>query len=107
MYLLMEYGTIVMNHMTHVDLCLTERQTLKLKQLSIISYSQEKKTLSYSFLMTQLQISTIRELQDLIIDMMEKNILNGILNQDSLTVFWTIGRDVESIEPLIDILTKW
>jgi reverse gyrase len=59
--------------------------------------------------MSQLHIPTIRALEDLVIDMMEKDILHGILNQEKecVVVYSTIGRDVQSVDSLVRIVTEW
>lgn len=61
--------------------------------------------------MESLQISTLRELEDLIIDAMYLDILQGKLDQkeQQLEVEYTMGRDVEpkKVEELLHALQSW
>eukprot|EP00898_Chlorokybus_atmophyticus_P007782 jgi/Chlat1/8004/Chrsp7S07756 len=59
-------------------------QTLKLKQLTVVSLADHSKVLSYDLLMRELDVSSIRDLEDLLInDCMYVGILRGKLDQRS------------------------
>lgn len=56
-------------------------------------------TLPYDHLLRTLEIPSVRDLEDLIIDAMYNNVLGGKLNQErgTLSVDWVIGRDVSRV----------
>lgn len=62
-------------------------------------------------LLEELQIESIRELEDLIIDAIYLNILRGKLDQkeQQLEVEYTMGRDLEpgKLEKLLEALQNW
>ncbi|KAB5593547.1 COP9 signalosome complex subunit 7b [Ceratobasidium theobromae] len=84
---------------------LNPAQSTKLKQLSII--------LLYSDLLAYLEISSVRQLEDLIIDAMYQDVLKGKLDQKEgrLEIEYTIGRDLEpgttGLETLLNKLRDW
>ncbi|KAJ3720210.1 hypothetical protein DFJ43DRAFT_1205550 [Lentinula guzmanii] len=90
---------------------LNEAQTIKLKHLSIVSMATERRILPYPLLMSRLAMSTIRELEDLIIDAIYLDILRGKLDQkeSQLEVEYTMGRDLEpgKVEAMLSALKNW
>jgi len=92
---------------------LNASQSNKLKQLSIVSLAEQSRILSYSELLTYLDISSVRQLEDLIIDAMYQDVLKGKLDQKEgrFEVEYTIGRDLEpgptSLELLLNKLRDW
>ena len=86
-------------------------QLTKLRYLSIVSLSSRQRILPYSDLMTALDISSVRELEDLIIDAIYLDVLRGRLDQkqSQLEVEYTIGRDVphDDVQRLLNDLTSW
>ncbi|TFK18888.1 hypothetical protein FA15DRAFT_674926 [Coprinopsis marcescibilis] len=90
---------------------LTTNQITKLKHLSIVSLASERRILPYDLLLNSLDITTVRELEDLIIDAIYQDILRGKLDQKEkqLEVEYTMGRDVqpEKLDDLLDILRNW
>jgi len=56
---------------------LTPQQVKKLKQLTIVSLCSETKVIPYSLLQKELDISELRELEDLIIDAIYQGIIQG------------------------------
>ncbi|KAG0182642.1 hypothetical protein DFQ29_002974 [Apophysomyces sp. BC1021] len=75
---------------------LNEVQLTKLKQLSIVSLSEESRTLSYDVLQKYLDIANVRVLEDLVIDAFYQGILVGKLDQRQrqLQVDYAMGRDL-------------
>lgn len=67
--------------------------------------------LPYSVLLQELQIDTIRELEDLIIDAIYLDVLRGKLDQkeQQLEIEYTMGRDLEpgKLEHLLQALQNW
>lgn len=67
--------------------------------------------LPYSLLLEELQIESIRELEDLIIDAIYLNILRGKLDQkeQQLEIEYTMGRDLEpgKLEKVLEALQNW
>lgn len=67
--------------------------------------------LPYSQLLETLQISTIRELEDLIIDAIYLEVIRGKLNQkeQQFKVEYTMGRDLEpgKVESILTALQHW
>ncbi|KAH7908782.1 hypothetical protein BJ138DRAFT_1156873 [Hygrophoropsis aurantiaca] len=90
---------------------LNQAQTIKLKYLSIVSLATERRILPYSFLLQELQMPTIRELEDLIIDAIYLDILRGKLDQkeQQLEIEYTMGRDLEpgKAENVLAALQSW
>ncbi|KAI8878790.1 hypothetical protein K501DRAFT_195102 [Backusella circina FSU 941] len=90
---------------------LTASQVKKLKQLSIITLSEKSQVISYQTLQQSLEIDSIRELEDLIMDAFYQGILSGKLDQhkQQLHIMSSIGRDVRSsqLDETIDILATW
>ncbi|KAF5376957.1 hypothetical protein D9615_007254 [Tricholomella constricta] len=90
---------------------LNEAQTIKLKHLSIVSLASERRILPYSDLLKALDMPTIRELEDLIIDAIYLDILRGKLDQkeQQLEVEYTMGRDLEpgKLEEVLAALQNW
>ena len=47
---------------------MTEIMTRKLRLLTVVSLAEQNKLLPYNLLMSELEISTVRELEDLVIE---------------------------------------
>jgi len=90
---------------------LTPQMLTKLRQLTIVSLSAERKVIPYTTLLQQLDISNLRELEDLIIECIYQELIKGKLDQKSqqLEVDFAIGRDVprEKIDYMMNILGNW
>lgn len=71
----------------------------------------QRRILPYSDLLSALEISNIRELEDLIIDAIYLDILRGKLDQkeQQFEVEYTMGRDLEpdSLGNLLGALQDW
>ena len=67
--------------------------------------------LPYSVLLETLQMPTIRDLEDLIIDAIHQEVISGKLDQkeQQFDVEYTMGRDVEAstIEGMLVALQNW
>jgi len=90
---------------------LNPAQMTKLKHLTLVSLAMESRILPYSQLLQELQMPTIRELEDLIIDAIYLDVIRGKLDQkeQQLEVEYTMGRDLEpgKIEDLLVSLRNW
>jgi len=90
---------------------LTPAQTKKLRQLTIVSLSAQSKVIPYHVLQKQLEISELRELEDLIIDAIYQGVIQGQLDQrrSQLEVELTMGRDLkpEAMDAMLSVLTNW
>ncbi|KAH7884077.1 hypothetical protein F5I97DRAFT_1898110 [Phlebopus sp. FC_14] len=90
---------------------LNQAQSTKLKYLSVVSLAAERRILPYSLLLQELQMPSIRELEDLIIDAIYLDILRGKLDQkeQQLEIEYTMGRDLEpgKIEKVLAALQNW
>ncbi|KZT42854.1 PCI-domain-containing protein [Sistotremastrum suecicum HHB10207 ss-3] len=90
---------------------LTPAQVTKLKQLSLATFAKSSRTLSYPALLNSLSISSVRELEDLIIDSIYLDIVHGKLNQQQsvFEVEWSMGRDLRpgEIDDLLAALKGW
>lgn len=68
-------------------------------------------SLPYSLLIGQLELSNVRELEDLIIDSIYSGIIKGKLDQKEqrFQVDWTMGRDIRpgQLQEMIKILDLW
>ncbi|KAI8643905.1 hypothetical protein BD408DRAFT_414080 [Parasitella parasitica] len=90
---------------------LNEKQIRKLKLLSIATLSGTQQTLSYDLLQSYLDIPTVRELEDLIIDAFYQGILTGKLDQRQrqLQVMHSMGRDLrpQQLTETMNALASW
>jgi len=90
---------------------LSENQMLKLKKLTIVQLASEHRTIPYVLLLEKLDIITLRELEDLIIECMYQGLVEGKLDQEKhqFQVDQTIGRDIQlnEIDRLVSVLVDW
>eukprot|EP00850_Spirogloea_muscicola_P011006 SM000066S20481 [mRNA] locus=s66:533759:536342:- [translate_table: standard] len=106
---------------------LQPQQALKLKQLTVITLAETAKVLPYDLLMAQLDITNVRELEDMLInDCMYAGIIRGKLDQQrrclelsgltkaaqwnvELQVHSAAGRDLRpgQVESLLETLGTW
>jgi len=90
---------------------LTEAQTIKLKKLSIVTSSNERKAIPYSDLLQQLDLENVRKLEDLVIDCLYQGLIKGKLDQKHkhLEVDYAIGRDLRpgQLDEMKSILVDW
>eukprot|EP01126_Amoeba_proteus_P029162 TRINITY_DN2874_c0_g1_i1.p1 TRINITY_DN2874_c0_g1~~TRINITY_DN2874_c0_g1_i1.p1 ORF type:complete len:251 (+),score=54.24 TRINITY_DN2874_c0_g1_i1:65-817(+) len=86
---------------------LTAKQAFKLRQLTVVSLATESRVIPYSKLLQELDMSSPREVEELIIDGLYKGILKGKLDSGGgkFNVETTIGRDVRQNE-IDELLTK-
>jgi len=108
------YGTLkdYLKQKDGMGLCeLSPAQTKKLKYLTIVTLSEKDKCIPYTVLQEELQIADIRELEDLIIEAIYAEIIQGKLDQRRglLEVDNTIGRDIkaEDVTTIISTLESW
>lgn len=90
---------------------LTPSQTMKLQHLTIVSLASESKYIPYSVLLEELEISNVRQLEDLIIEAIYADVVHGKLDQKNsqLEVEYSIGRDIkpENVNSIVSILQEW
>ncbi|XP_040577665.1 COP9 signalosome complex subunit 7b [Lepeophtheirus salmonis] len=90
---------------------LTDGMQKKLRLLTLVSLASGKKILKYEELMKELNLNTVRELEDLIIEGSNSRIIQGKLDQKSshFEVDFAKGRDIkkEDISSIINTLTSW
>jgi len=86
-------------------------QIRKLQQLTIVTLSNQTKSIPYALLQKELEISEVRELEDVIIDAIYQGIIQGKLDQKTkhLHVEFAMGRDLkpDSLEHMLAVLTQW
>ncbi|CAH1774063.1 unnamed protein product, partial [Owenia fusiformis] len=90
---------------------LTPKMLKKLRQLTIVSLATQKKCIPYAILQQELEMSNVRELEDLIIEVVYSDIVRGKLDQKNqrLEVDYAIGRDVraEQVNDIVTVLSEW
>jgi len=90
---------------------LTDLMRRKLRLLTVVSLAEQNKLLAYSLLMVELEISTVRELEDLVIEGISAGVVQGKLDQKSscFEVDFVIGRDIRKIDmgTIASVLTAW
>ncbi|KAM3834951.1 COP9 signalosome complex subunit 7b isoform 1-T1 [Vipera latastei] len=90
---------------------LTGLQRNKLKHLTIVSLASRMKCIPYSVLLKDLDMRNLRELEDLIIEAVYTDIIQGKLDQRNqvLEVDFCIGRDIQrkDISNIIKTLNEW
>jgi COP9 signalosome complex subunit 7 len=90
---------------------LSETQVMKLKQLTIVQLADSDKIIPYPVLLRELDITNVRELEDLIIETIYCGVVSGKIDQQKgiFRVKWTIGRDVapSKLSDIITTLGSW
>jgi hypothetical protein len=90
---------------------LSEAQATKLKMLSVVTLSTKSKIISYDALMRELEISSVREVEDLLIRCIYGGLLEGKLDQQlkQLSVHTCAGRDIHpaEISAMLETLASW
>jgi len=83
----------------------------KLKMLSIVEYASTQKSLQYAQLQQQLEVTSLRDLEDLIIDCVYNGLLQGKLDQrkKAFEVQWVMGRDLHptEVDDMIKTVEIW
>merc|ERR1719232_211412 len=89
----------------------TETMRRKLRLLTVVSLAEQNKMLAYSLLMSELDINTVRELEDLVIEGISAGVIQGKLDQKSshFEVDYVIGRDIRKsdIGSIVSVLSAW
>ncbi|KAI9145525.1 hypothetical protein BKA69DRAFT_1121356 [Paraphysoderma sedebokerense] len=90
---------------------LTENQLRKLQFLSIVTLSETSRTIPYNTLLSSLDLSNIRELEDLVIDAIYNDVFKGKLDQRKghLEIEFAMGRDIrdEQMTRMMNVLASW
>jgi COP9 signalosome complex subunit 7 len=90
---------------------MTPSMIQKLRRLSLFSLAAKNNKLSYDSILTSLQLQTVRELEDFILDLIYSELMLGKLDQigQVLTVTWITPRDVrpESLPNVIEQFVRW
>jgi COP9 signalosome complex subunit 7 len=86
-------------------------ETRKLRQLTLTSLAAQSNRLEYGGLLRDLQLGTVRELEDLIIDSCYEGLLDGKLDQrhSCFLVSYAMGRDIgpTDVDMMLDKLGTW
>jgi COP9 signalosome complex subunit 7 len=109
---LFAYGTYPLYKANSQSLpSLTPQMLIKLKQLTVVSLSADHKLIPYSVLLHHLDISSVRELEDLLIECIYQGVVRGKLDQkhNQLEVDFAIGRDIRpgQVDQMMGILANW
>lgn len=109
---LFAYGTYrqyLSNRSKFIDL--TDIQRKKLQHLTIVTLATKMKCIPYSVLLQELDVKNVRDLEDLIIEAVYSDIIQGKLDQKNsqLEVDYAIGRDIrqEDIGAIVNTLQEW
>lgn len=91
---------------------LSAAQEVKLKKLTVATLAEGKKVLPYDILMTQVEVPTVRELEDLLInECMATGLVRGKLDQRRrcFEVHNAVGRDLRpgQLTSIIATLADW
>lgn len=90
---------------------LTPPMIVKMKHLTIVSLAAKSKRIPYAVLLQELDMKNLRELEDLIIETIYSEIIQGKLDQKNqlLEVEHTIGRDIrqEAVSDIVNVLQEW
>ncbi|KAI9906861.1 hypothetical protein PsorP6_004414 [Peronosclerospora sorghi] len=90
---------------------LTPQQTNKLRKLTAVSLAHRYKNIPYDTLVQDLGVSTVREVEDILIDTIYSGLTQGKLDQKSrcFVVKYAVGRDTrhEDVDDMIQKLTNW
>ncbi|XP_013407470.1 COP9 signalosome complex subunit 7b-like [Lingula anatina] len=90
---------------------LTNASLTKLRHLTLVALATKSKVIPYSTLLTELNMKNLRELEDLIIEVIYADIVRGKLDQKNqqLEVDYAIGRDIreEQVTEMVNVLQEW
>jgi len=90
---------------------LTPAMAAKLRYLTIVSLSSRTKRIPYDTLLKELSVPSLRELEDLIIEMIYANVVSGKMDQQNgwLEIDSTIARDItpDQLGAITTVLTDW
>jgi len=90
---------------------LSAAQTSKLKKLSLVSLASHGREISYDVIMRELELTSVRAVEDLLIECFYGGLLHGRLDQKAsrLEVTQCAGRDVHpsEVSALCDTLAAW
>jgi len=90
---------------------LTDPMRTKLRQLTIVSLATKRKHIPYEQLLEELDVKTMRELEDIIIDVIYANVVTGKMDQlnNRLEIEQTIGRDIrrDDLQTVSNVLSEW
>jgi len=90
---------------------LTPEMTMKLKRLTIVTHAGGSKNLPYDALLKELDMTNVRELEDMIIDCVYLGLIKGKLDQKkrAFEVSFAIGRDIgpTDLDQMLDKLGSW
>merc|ERR1719270_2509744 len=89
----------------------TETMRRKLRLLTVVSLAEQNKMLAYNLLMSELDINTVRELEDLVIEGISAGVIqmNLSLKSSHFEVDYVIGRDIRKtdIGSIVSVLSAW
>ncbi|KAF9365873.1 hypothetical protein BGX34_007822 [Mortierella sp. NVP85] len=90
---------------------ITDAQKSKLQQLSIVTLSERVRAIPYKDLLEYLEISNVRQLEDLIMDAIYQNVINANLDQKLklVEVHSAMGRDLRpgQAQVMLKVLEEW
>jgi len=90
---------------------LSAEMTTKLKRLTIVTHAGANKILAYDLLLKELEISNVRELEDMIIDCVYLGLIKGKLDQKkrAFEVSSAMGRDIgpDDLDYMLAKLGSW
>jgi len=90
---------------------LNEKQLRKLKQLSVVALAHESRVIAYETLLRELELGNLRELEDLVIDALYRELLVAKLDHAhaQLEVAHAVGRDVraQDVGALVASIEQW
>lgn len=90
---------------------LSPAMVTKLRHLTVVSLATKTKCIPYCTLLKELDMKSLRELEDLIIEAIYADVVRGKLDQKNnrLEVDFTIGRDIRpaDVATMIKVLQEW
>ncbi|KAI1303594.1 COP9 signalosome complex subunit 7a [Halotydeus destructor] len=90
---------------------LTNQMKAKLRMLTTVTLASKNKRIPYDVLLVEIELTTLRELEDLIIEMIYSNVIAGKMDQQNswLEVFSTISRDItaDQLTEVSQVLSDW
>jgi len=90
---------------------LTDPMKTKLRHLTIVSLATKRKYIPYELLLNELDMKNLRQLEDLIIEVIYANVVSGKMDQmnNRLEIDHTIGRDIkhEDLKTVTNVLNEW
>lgn len=91
---------------------ITEKHWKKLRMLTLVSLAKRQNLLAYALLMEKLSLTTVRQVEDVVLDAIYAGLVRARMDQRAaiVEIMSATGRDVQTpagVSEMIDVLKTW